>query len=98
MAFAEEVLCKSCDDVGSERLGLVKTVLRALMIDMLRIKAWIRVLTLALFSFVSTISICLAKAYFSIFFHKSTVFEVMSEIILEYIVACGKALERSISG
>lgn len=65
---------------------------------MLCIETWDRVLILILIDFVLIISIYLIRAYFWNFFFKFTVSKVLSNIILEYIVACEKILKKSILG
>lgn len=94
--FGKEILCKSCDDKGFERLKLVKTGLRASISEIIYIKVWIEVLILALSIFVLTIFICLDRACFWIFFYKSAVFKINSNITPKYIIPYGEVLERSI--
>lgn len=95
-AFAREILCKNCNDVESRKLELIKTSLKALITNMLYIKAWNRVLTLVSSVFISIISICLVKACFWIFFYTFIAFKIMFDITLGYIVICKETLKRSI--
>lgn len=43
-----------------------------------------------------TMFICLVKAFFLIFYYKSTIFEIKSDITPRYIIVYGKALKRLI--
>lgn len=97
LVFAGEILYKDCDDKGSRRLKLVKTSLRVLIADIVYIKAWTVVLILPLSILILTIFICLVRASFWIFFYKSAVFKVKSNITPEYIIAYRKVLKRSTS-
>ena len=98
LTFDREILCKSCNDVGSRWLELFKTLLRASIANMLCIEAWNGVLISVPSVFVSTISIHLVRACFWIFLHTSAAPKLLFGITLIYIVACRKALERSTSG
>lgn len=93
LAFVGEILYKSYDDKESERIELVKMGLRAPIAEMIYIKAWTEVLILALSVSISIIFICLVKACFSIFFYKSVVFEIMSNITPRYIIVCKEVLK-----
>lgn len=64
LAFIVKILCKSRDDMKLKRLELVITSLKALIANMLSIKAWIKVIILALFDFVPIISIYFVRSYF----------------------------------
>lgn len=64
LVFTKEILYKSCNNIGFERLELIKTGSRALIADMLYIKAWTEVLILVSSVSVSIIFIHLIRAYF----------------------------------
>lgn len=78
--FAIKVLSESCDNRGLGRVKLIKISSRASNIDMFYIKDLSKLLILAATVSVSKMTICLVKACFSIFVHKSTVFKVKSGI------------------
>lgn len=96
--FAKEILYKNYNNVGFGRLELIEIGLRALIADMLYIKAWIGVLTLILFISISTIFICLVRVFFWIFLHIFAASKVMFDITSEYIIVCGEILKRSTFG
>lgn len=96
--FAGKILCKGYDNKRFEKLELVKTDSRALIADMVCIKTWTGVLILVLFVLVSKIFICLIRACFWIFLHKSAISKVKSGITSGYIIVYGKVLEKSTSG
>lgn len=97
LIFAKKILDKNCDNEGFKKIELVKISLRALIINMLYIKVWSRRLIFSVSISISIMFFCLVKAYFSIFFHKSIIFKVKSDITLWYIVAYAKIQERLIS-
>ena len=97
LALVGEILCKGCNDIGSRRLELIKTGSRAIITDMLFIEAWNGVLTLVPSVSVSTISVCLIRARFWIFFYTFAASKVMFDITFGYIVAYRETLERSTS-
>lgn len=80
--------------VGSNKLKLFKTGLGALITDILYIDAWTKVLILALFVSVLTISFYLFRTCFWIVFHNFVDFKIISSIISRYIIVYKKILKR----
>lgn len=82
LAFADIILFKNHAGKRSGRIGLVRIVSRDPIVDIHSTEAWNRVLILAVSISISIISICLARAYFPIFFYKAISSKMKSVIIL----------------
>ena len=82
LAFAWKILCNNYNNEGSRRLELIKTGSRAPIADILCIEAWNRVLISVPSVSVLTISICLVRACFWIFFSTFTASKIMFDITL----------------
>lgn len=98
LTFAAIILSKDYNNKEFERIKLVKIGLRASIIDIFCTEVWSRVLILAISVSDLTISICLVRAYFPIFFHKAVFSKVNSIIIPRYIAVWEDVLERSTFG